>query len=226
VTELGPALVTALTAGFVGSAHCLGMCAGISGLVAVQRNAATMRTEWPAAIVYNGGRLLSYTTLGAAVGGFGSAVAAFMPSFATPLRLVTGAVIVLIGLNVAFQLRWLRGIERMGAVLWRRIAPAARGLLPADTLPRAFGLGLLWGWLPCGLVYSVLLIAATSGGVAGGSMTMLAFGMGTLPAMLATGLGAARLAAATRRGGTRIGLGLLLVALGIATVAMPLRHLF
>jgi sulfite exporter TauE/SafE len=225
VTELLPVLATALAAGFVGSAHCLGMCAGISGLYAMHSTAASLRAEWPRAVVYNGGRVVSYAVLGAIVGGFGSVLAASIPRLAGPLRFATGTVIVLVGLQVAFDLRWLRPVERMGGALWQRLAPAARRFLPVDTAPRAFGLGLLWGWLPCGLVYSVLLIAATSGGAANGAITMLAFGIGTLPAMLATGLGAARLAAMTRRRGARLGFGLLIVALGLATLAMPLRKL-
>jgi len=225
MTDLLPVVGTALAAGFVGSAHCLGMCAGISGLFAVQGAAVSLRAQWPMAAVYNGGRIVSYAVLGAIIGGFGSAVAASIPKLAGPLRFLTGTVIVLLGLQVAFDLHWLRAVERMGGALWQRLAPAARRFLPVNSAPRAFGLGLLWGWLPCGLVYSVLLIAATSGGAANGAITMLAFGFGTLPAMLATGLGAARLAALTRRRGTRLGLGLLIVALGLATLAMPLQKL-
>jgi hypothetical protein len=90
------------------------------------------------------------------------------------------------------------------------------------TLPRALGLGLVWGWLPCGLVYSVLLVAATSANALHGAMIMAAFGLGTMPAMIMTGLGAARLTQIMRRKSARIGLGLLIVALGLLTVAMPL----
>lgn len=225
MTDFLPILGTALAAGFVGSAHCLGMCAGISGLFAVHGTAASLRAEWPRAVVYNGGRIVSYAVLGAIVGGFGGALAASIPRLAGPLRFATGAVIVLVGLQVAFDLRWLRAIERMGGTLWQRLAPAARHFLPVNTAPRAFGLGLLWGWLPCGLVYSVLLIAATSGGAANGALTMAVFGAGTLPAMLATGLGAAKLATWTRQRSARLGFGLLIVALGLATLALPLRKI-
>ena len=107
-----------------------------------------------------------------------------------------------------------------------KLAPAARGLLPVTSFPRALGLGLLWGWLPCGLVYSVLLLAATSERAADGSLVMLAFGLGTLPAMLATGLGAARLSQLMQRRGARLGLGLLIVILGLITLVMPVLGLF
>ncbi|MDH3533430.1 MAG: sulfite exporter TauE/SafE family protein, partial [Gammaproteobacteria bacterium] len=112
-------------------------------------------------------------------------------------------------------------IERMGSTLWSRLAPAARLLLPVTSLPRALGLGLLWGWLPCGLIYSVLLLAATSSRPADGALVMLAFGLGTMPAMLASGMGAVKLSQLMRQRGTRLGLGLLIVLLGLLTLAMP-----
>ena len=102
----------------------------------------------------------------------------------------------------------------------------AQGLVPVTNLPRALGLGVVWGWLPCGLVYSVLLIAATSAKPVDGAMIMLAFGVGTMPAMLMTGLGAAQVAKILRRKGARIGLGLLIVILGLLTIGMPLLKRF
>jgi sulfite exporter TauE/SafE len=144
------------------------------------------------------------------------------PGIASGVRILSGVVIVLVGLKVAFDLRMLLAIERMGASLWSRIAPLAKGLVPVTNLPRALGLGLVWGWLPCGLVYSVLLIAATSADSRDGAMIMLVFGLGTMPAMIMTGLGAARLAQVMRRKSARVGLGLLIVTLGLLTIAMPL----
>jgi sulfite exporter TauE/SafE len=222
MTELVPALSAALLAGLLGSAHCLGMCAGISGLFAVNSTVATLRNELPFALTYNLGRILSYSLLGIIVGGLASVVIEASPAIAGGIRMLSGIVIMLVGLKVAFDLRFLNAIERMGATLWSRIAPAAKRLVPVTTLPRALGLGLVWGWLPCGLVYSVLLIAATSADATRGAMIMLAFGLGTMPAMVMTGLGAARLSQLMRRRGTRLGLGLLIVVLGALTIAMPL----
>lgn len=221
MTELVPALSAALLAGLLGSAHCLGMCAGISGLFAVNTGVATLRSELPFAITYNLGRVLSYSLLGVIVGAFGSVIIKASPAIASGIRMLGGIVIILVGLKVAFDLRYLNAIERMGATLWSRIAPAARNLVPVTTLPRALGLGLIWGWLPCGLVYSVLLIAATSADATSGALIMIAFGIGTMPAMVMTGLGAAKLSLLMRRRGTRVGLGLLIVVLGVLTIAMP-----
>lgn len=173
------------------------------------------------AITYNAGRIISYTVLGLIVATLGSGIVAATPGLAGPVRLLSGLIIILIGLQIAFDWRLLRPIERMGAVLWSRLAPAAKGLLPVSNLPKALGLGLLWGWLPCGLVYSVLLLAAASARPADGAFVMLAFGLGTMPAMVLTGMGAAKLSLIMRRRDARIGLGLLIVIIGLFTLAMP-----
>lgn len=219
---LVPAMTAALLAGLFGSAHCLGMCAGISGLFAVNSNITTMRKQLPMAIIYNAGRVMSYALLGVIVGTFGSVVVKASPDIAGGIRMLSGVVIILVGLKVAFDLRLLNPIERMGGTLWSRIAPAAQRLVPVTSIPRALGLGLVWGWLPCGLVYSVLLIAATSAAPADGAVIMIAFGVGTMPAMVMTGLGAAKLSQLMRRRSTRLGLGLLIVVLGLLTITMPL----
>jgi len=226
MSELLPVLSAALLAGLLGSAHCLGMCAGISGLFAVNVHVATVREQLPLAFTYNIGRILSYTLLGIIVASFGSVVVQASPSLAGGIRILSGVIIILVGLKVAFDLRLLDPIERMGSTLWTRIAPVAKRLVPVTNLPRALGLGLVWGWLPCGLVYSVLLIAATSAKSTDGAMIMLAFGIGTMPAMLVTGLGSAQLAQVLQRRGARIGLGLLIVFLGLLTIGMPLLKRF
>jgi hypothetical protein len=222
MTELLPALTAALLAGLLGSAHCLGMCAGISGLFAVNSSVVTMRSQLSMALTYNLGRVLSYALLGVIVGVFGSVIVKASPTIASSVRILSGVVIILVGLKVAFDLRALNPIERMGATLWARIAPVAQRLVPVTSLPRALGLGLVWGWLPCGLVYSVLLIAASSAAPIDGAMIMFAFGLGTMPAMVMTGLGAAQLSQLMRRRRTRIGLGLLIILLGALTIAMSL----
>ena len=174
------------------------------------------------AITYNAGRLASYAILGFIVAALGSRFTGLTPALAGPVRLVAGLIIMLIGLQIAFDMRLLGWLERMGAKVWERVAPFAKGLMPVSSLPRALGLGLLWGLLPCGLVYSVLLVAAMSARPADGALVMLAFGLGTTPAMLLTGLGAARLSQLMQQRRTRLGAGLLIVVLGMLTIAMPI----
>ena len=222
MSELLPALFAALLAGLLGSAHCVGMCSGISGMFAMHAQQSSIRARLPLAIGYNLGRVTSYAFLGLAVAFLGSSAVSGVPVLAGPVRFVGGLVIILVGLQIAFDWRVLKPLERVGSTIWSGISPLAQRLVPVTNLPRALGLGLLWGWLPCGLVYSVLLIAATSNGAASGAMIMIAFGVGTMPAMLLTGMGTAQLARIMRRKSARLGLGLLIVALGLATLAMPL----
>ena len=225
MNELLPLLSAALLAGLLGSAHCLGMCAGISGLFAANTGVAALDKQLPSALVYNIGRIVSYAVLGIIVASFGGVIIKASPALAGSIRILSGVIIILVGLKVAFDLRLLSIIERMGASLWSKIAPAARKLVPVTSLPKAFGLGLVWGWLPCGLVYSVLMIAATSADPATGALIMIAFGIGTMPAMVLTGLGAARLSELMRRRGTRFGMGALIILLGLLTIAMPLSEM-
>lgn len=223
MNELWPVLTASFITGFVGSAHCVGMCGGISGLFAVNANVASLRAQFTKAIAYNLGRILTYAIIGAAVAVLGKSAVASIPALMAPIRLASGVLIVFVGLQLAFGWRILAPLENAGARLWKRIAPAAQGLVPVNTIPQALGLGLIWGWLPCGLVYSVLLLAATTAQPTGGGLVMIAFGLGTMPAMVATGVSASKLA--QFMSGKRMGAGLLIVLLGLATIAMPVMKL-
>jgi len=219
VTELFPVLAAAFVTGLLGSAHCFGMCAGISGLFAINASVASLKSQVPKAIAYNLGRVLSYAFLGLLVALLGKTIVSGIPDIAAPVRFASGILIMLVGLQLAFGWRILSPLESAGAKLWNRIAPAARGLVPVETTAQALGLGLIWGWLPCGLVYSVLLLAATTTDPVSGGLVMLAFGLGTMPAMVATGISASKIA--QFMSGKRLGAGLLIIVLGLATIAMP-----
>lgn len=224
--ELWPTIAAGFVAGLLGSAHCLGMCAGISGLFAVNAGGKAANASLPMALTYNLGRLVSYAVLGGIVALFGSALVDVIPKLAAPVRLLTGAIIALIGLQIAFNWRILQPLETMGATIWKRIAPVAQRLLPVTSFPRALGLGLLWGLLPCGLVYSMLLISAATANPVNGALTMIAFGLGTTPAMVMTGIGAITLSRFMGRKRTRLVAGLLIVAVGLLTLSMPVSKLF
>ena len=223
MSELIPVLAAAFATGLLGSTHCLGMCAGMSGLFAAGATVATLKTQFPLALAYNSGRVLSYAFLGAVVALLGGGAVTLAPGLAGAIRITSGVLIILIGLQVAFQWRLLSLVEKVGASLWNQIAPHAKALLPVNNISKAAGLGLLWGWLPCGLVYSALLLAATTAQAAGGALVMLAFGLGTMPAMILSGLSASKLSAFMSR--NRLGAGLLIVLLGVATLAMPLMSM-
>lgn len=215
-----PSLVVAgFLAGLMGSIHCLGMCAGLAGLISTGADAGKLRV-----LTYNAGRLLSYSIIGAIGGWLGASAADYYQLYTQVhwLRIAGGVIICLIGLQIALELNLLRAVETAGAGVWRIISPLAKQFLPVSSHGRALGLGLLWGWLPCGLVYSVLLIAMASGGAVPGAAVMAAFGAGTLPAMFATGVGAQALTRLTRRTASRRTMGALLIVMGLLTIAVPL----
>ena len=221
--DLWPQVAAAFVTGLLGSAHCVGMCGGISGLFAVNAAVASLRTQLPRSVAYNCGRVLTYAILGVIVALLGKTMVDAIPRLAAPVRLVSGALIILIGLQVAFNWRILTPLENLGAKLWQKIAPTAKGLLPVESGAQALALGLVWGFLPCGLVYSVLLLAASTADPVAGSLVMLGFGLGTMPAMIATGLSASKLGQFMNR--RRLGAGLLVVFIGLATIAMPVMKL-
>lgn len=219
------ALGTAFAAGLLGSTHCVAMCGGLAAALGTQRHSASPTRP----LLYQLGRVASYGTAGAIVGSLGTvAGVAFEASqWNEVLRLGTALLVVMIGLNIALGSRrrglWLRAPERWGALLWRRIAPLA-SRLPAQPAMRALTLGLIWGWLPCGLVYSVLLAAAFAGSALAGGATMIAFGLGTLPAMLGLSYATGRF---TPPGATLSSLlGSVIVACGLWTASMPVAILF
>jgi sulfite exporter TauE/SafE len=220
------ALVTAFMAGLLGSTHCLTMCGGIASALGATRATGAHR-GYP--LLYQGGRLTSYAAAGGLVGALGLAAGGgfALARWGQVLRLATAAVVVLIGLDLALgsgmRLRLLRLPERAGARLWRRILPIVTRVLPAAGTARAYALGMLWGWLPCGLVYSVLVAAAVAGSAAAGSAVMLCFGLGTLPAMLGLNYAGAHLA--LRDGALARLLGAVIVACGLWSASMPIAML-
>ncbi len=219
-------LLAVFTAGLLGSSHCLIMCGGIATALAAAPGAGA-RTWRP--FLYQLGRLTSYCCVGALAGALGLAAGVGMAAerWGAILRLVTAFIVVMIGLNIALgsaaRSPWLRLPERVGGMLWRRAAPLAQTSLPQQPMLRAFSLGLLWGWLPCGLVYSTLFAAAAAGSALGGALVMVAFGLGTIPAMLGVAQLVARL---PRREGAGARLfGALLTACGLLTATMPIAEL-
>jgi len=184
-------LGTAFLTGLLGSGHCFGMCGGIAGSLGALAGGSSRALAWPA-LQFNLGRLLGYAVLGAVAAGIlGTATdIVALKSLGPWLRALTALMVLLIGLRFLIDWRGLDLLERGGAGLWRRILPlAVRASQRHDWLGR-LGLGVCWGFLPCGLVYTVLVTAASTGTTVAGATTMLAFGLGTLPSMLGLTLAA------------------------------------
>ena len=198
--------------GLLGGTHCVGMCGGIVGALSLGAPA-----RWSMHLAYNAGRILSYAAAGALAGALGAASLTLEGQ--APVRLglylLANLMLVALGLYLLGVTRALAFTERAGQHLWRRLQPLTRLFLPARTVAQAFPLGLLWGWLPCGLVYSALATALGAGSPARGALLMLAFGLGTLPNLLLAGILLARLNEFVRRPAVRIASGLLVLGFGI-----------
>lgn len=217
-------LLAAFTVGLLGSGHCLAMCGGIVTTLCAGSRAAQAGPATGAAVNvrlvlgYHVGRIGSYATAGALAGTVGSLV--WLADHALPAQRILLAVAALLLLATGLYLlgftHLIAPLERLGARLWQRIAPVATRLAPARTLPQAIALGALWGWIPCGLIYGALAIAATSGSPLGGALTMLAFGAGTLPALLAASAMAVRLAAFIRHRMVRAAAGIVVTLFGLS----------
>lgn len=192
MSGIDPAVwVTAFLAGLLGSGHCFGMCGGIAGSLGALSGTGNRSIALPA-LQFNFGRVLGYALLGALAGGVLGAAGEIMAlkPMGKWLRALTALMVALIGLRFLLDWRGLDVIEKGGAGLWRRIMPIAVRISQRHDWIGRLGLGLCWGFLPCGLVYTVLMTAASTGSVAGGASAMFAFGVGTLPAMLGLTLAA------------------------------------
>jgi sulfite exporter TauE/SafE len=215
-----PTVVAALLVGFLGSSHCLGMCGGISAALGLQGD----RSSRQHLLSYNLGRLVTYTLIGAAAGLFGEQVLMVLPGMGSWLRTMAGLLLVAMGLYVSQWWMGLTRLELLGAKLWRLIQPWSKSLLPISNQWQALQLGLLWGLLPCGLVYSTLSWALVSAQWQQSALLMLAFGVGTLPAMLAVGFAGQELLARLREKRWRVLGGLIIIGMGLVTAALPWMH--
>jgi sulfite exporter TauE/SafE len=210
--------------GLLGGVHCAGMCGGLVGAFSMNLppRARTVRLH----LAYNGGRITSYAIAGLVAGAIGEAGLLLNNVLPVQLALYVAAnlMLVALGLYLAGVSRLLSSIESVGARLWRVISPLGRRWLPADTPGKAYRLGLVWGWLPCGLVYSVLATAIFTGDAASGAAIMLAFGLGTLPNLMLAGLFWKKLRDFFAQAVVRAVAGGLVLALGVAGLARASGH--
>ena len=218
---------SAFTLGLLSAPHCAAMCGGIVSasqvglgkrrLPQADRRAAILASQ-------NAGRLASYTLAGALAGGVGQ-IAGRTTLVGARDALQIGAAVALLaaGLTLAGLLPARASLERLGVPLWRRLQPLGRRLLPIDTWKRGALFGMIWGFLPCGLVYSALSLSMLSGSLAGGAATMLAFGLGTAPAVVALGIVAGAIGSLARRALVRRTAGALIAAFGVLQLGLALQ---
>lgn len=217
-------MLSVFLVGLLGGVHCAGMCGGI--VTALTLADPGGKPGVPKLLAYNTGRIASYAVAGAIAGAVGASTLLlnnYLP-VGRVLYIVANIILILLGLYLAGLSRAVLVLERAGGVVWARLQPLMKRFIPVRTLPQAFFTGMIWGWLPCGLVYSVLISALATGSAVHGGLLMLAFGMGTLPNLLAMGLLARRLQSLTRKPGVRLAAGLLVAAFGVWGLSRLFLH--
>lgn len=171
--------LSAMLIGLISAGHCLGMCGGVTMALGLHSQGRGVL------LAYNLGRITTYGLLGLIVG---AGLSWLPPAMMPALRLTAAVLLVLIALYYLNIAAWITRLEQVALPIWRRLQPLARRWLPVRSPARAYRVGMVWGLLPCGLVYTALGYAATQADPARSLGLMLAFGLGTLPAMLATGV--------------------------------------
>ncbi len=187
-----PDFLGAFVVGLLGAGHCVGMCGGLGSLLTL--NSTTNHAIVPL-FFYNIGRIFSYSLFGAIVAGIAASLSELtsINNSLVWLRILSAIMMIILGLYIGKWWFGLLRLEQMGQFIWKWISPLGRTLLPLKKSWYALPFGIIWGWLPCGLVYSTLTWAAVSGSALNGALIMSAFGIGTLPAMLLVGLGATKI---------------------------------
>jgi len=212
-------LLAVFLIGLLGGVHCAGMCGGIVSALTLQipGKGDTTGPAWTIHLAYNLGRIGSYAIAGALMGALGSL--GLLLNKALPVQMVlyvaANLMMVALGLYLTGLTQTLAFTERAGQWLWRRVQPATKRFLPVRGVAQAFPLGMLWGWLPCGLVYSVLTMAILSGSATRGAAIMLAFGLGTLPNLMLAGLLLVRFRNVVQGRALRLGSGLIVLSFGL-----------
>jgi sulfite exporter TauE/SafE len=216
--------ISAFLFGVMSSGHCFGMCGGISAAFGISTSASSPVQRLSRLFAYNSGRICCYAALGLLFGFFGQVFVQEFASLMLPLRIFAGLMLIAMACYIG---QWWMGItvfERAGQHLWKVIQPVSLRLTPLNSLSSAFGFGVLWGFLPCGLVYSMLVWVSASGDAFSAALLMMCFGIGTLPAMLATGYGSARLKSFLQARAVRQGSAILLLLYGVWTVFSAFVH--
>ena len=190
--------LTAFIVGLMSGVHCVGMCGGIVSALSMSVNQtikSSSRGYFQILLAYNSGRLFSYVMAGVIMGGLGWLVASWssIKDAQSVLQLVAALMMILLGMYISGWWTVLSHVERLGLFLWKYLEPSGRKFIPVQTVRQALMFGLFWGWLPCGLVYSVLIWAIASGDWIEGGLLMLFFGLGTIPNLLAMGVFASQM---------------------------------
>ena len=212
-----PPLAAAFIFGLLGGAHCIGMCGGIMSALtfAVPPSMRNPARLGGLLLGYNLGRITSYMIAGALVASLGTLLGSAHSGLRLALQILAAGMLILMALYLANWWRGLTHIEALGRRLWRHLEPLGRRLMPVVKIPQAIALGAIWGWLPCGLVYSMLAWSLAGGDPWRGASLMGAFGLGTLPALLVTGFAARQMRSLIGHPATRTLAALLIISFAL-----------
>ena len=210
--------LSAFIIGILSGVHCLGMCGGIVSAFSLDGGPVKSQTKkFHIQLSYNLGRIASYTLAGFMVGGLGAITTQQFASHTLHqyLQTFSAVILILMGLYLANWWRVLTWLEQLGGLVWKRIEPLTRNLIPIKGNGQAVLVGLVWGWLPCGLVYSMLTMSLSTASAQQGALIMLSFGLGTLPNLIAFGLMASSIQFFLKKPVVRTIAGLLIIAFAI-----------
>ncbi|MBY6185512.1 sulfite exporter TauE/SafE family protein [Marinobacter hydrocarbonoclasticus] len=218
----------ALLVGLMGAGHCFGMCGGIVGAFSQAMPAhRPLGQRMGFLFAYNLGRISSYVIAGVAVASLAGALGTLfaVDQYLALLQLLAATMLILMGLYIAQWLPLLAHIERAGKPIWQAMAPLRQRLFPINSRLKALAAGALWGWLPCGLVYSTLTWALSSADPVEGGLIMAGFGLGTLPALVAMGAAADKIAQIIRKKQLKLLSAIVLIAYGCQMAYIALNQI-
>ncbi|GAA5137335.1 sulfite exporter TauE/SafE family protein [Thalassotalea piscium] len=213
--------------GILGSGHCIVMCGGITTMLSSAINKSQQQSSKLSIVMaYNFGRIATYSLIGAIAGFTGSLAAKNIGFPVTILRMIAGVFLILLGLYIGRWFMVLNKVEQLGKGLWKLLSPLSKKFIPVNSAKQALALGAIWGWLPCGLVYSTLTWSLASGSLVSGATIMFFFGLGTLPALITVSVGALSLKTLLLNNTFRKSMAIMLIIYGIYTLKFASDMMF
>jgi len=220
--------ISAFFVGLFSTVHCLGMCGGIIGALTLSLPESIRNNRWrliPYVSAYNTGRITSYCLAGALAGSLGDSIIGLTPQYGHFVLQIFATVLMIgIGLYLAGWFPAFSRIEQLGKPVWKKLEPISQKLIPVKSPFHAYIFGMVWGWLPCGLVYTALIWSTTAGTAKDGALFMLAFGAGTLPTVMLAGILTGWFVRLARTPYIRPLVGLTVIAMALVTGYFALQH--
>ena len=207
--------------GLLGGTHCAGMCGGIVSAITlglpndIRSNSNNLTLYL---LLYNAGRILSYIVAGLLIASLTIGLSSFADSMVIRefFTIVAAVMMILLGFYLAgWWTKAINKIEFAGSFIWKFIKPLAQKFIPIKTPGQALMAGILWGWLPCGLVYTALIWATSAETIIQGGLIMACFGIGTLPVILGIGFFSNSLIHYIQQQWLRTSVGILMICFGV-----------